>query len=148
MQYPLENKEREDKGQVSRGTFLLFSYLYFIQGVIIGLIGTMPYIYPTLPDIDTMALFNSISLPYSFKFLIGTSLSLSTISLKIHSHLVWKTQDLDHNQSILSSSNATHRFPLYSSVKREAVRHTLFCDTDMDGSAKHRFAFTDSQGNH
>lgn len=37
----------------------------------IGLIGTMPYVYPTLPDIDTMALFNSISLPYSFKFLIG-----------------------------------------------------------------------------
>lgn len=37
----------------------------------IGLIGTMPYVYPTLPDIDTMALFNSISLPYSFKFVMG-----------------------------------------------------------------------------
>jgi len=45
----LENKQGEKEG-VSRGTFLLFPYLYFIQGVIIGLIGTMPYIYPTLPD--------------------------------------------------------------------------------------------------
>ena len=108
----------------------------------------MPYIYPTLPDIETMALFNSISLPYSLKCIIGTSLSLSTISLKIHSHLVRKTQDLDHNQSIISGSNAAHRFLLHSSVKREAIRNTLSCGTDMDGRAKHRFAFTDSQGNH
>jgi hypothetical protein len=36
----------------------------------------MPYVYPSLPDIDTMALFNSLSLPYSFKFLIGKAASI------------------------------------------------------------------------
>jgi hypothetical protein len=100
----LENKQGEKEG-VSRGTFLLFSYLYFIQGVIIGLIGTMPYIYPTLPDVDTMALFNSITLPYSFKFLIGTptctqrrfsknSRSSSTASARPGSSLVNPQQQL------------------------------------------------------
>lgn len=54
---------------------MLFSYLYFIQGVIIGLVSTVPYVYPRLPDIDTMALFNSAALPYSFKFLLGTALT-------------------------------------------------------------------------
>lgn len=66
-------KSQQASEEVSRSSFLLFSYLYLIQGVVIGLIGTMPYIYPHLPDIETMALFNSISLPYSFKFLIGKS---------------------------------------------------------------------------
>lgn len=36
-----------------------------------GISGTMPYIYPELPDVHTMALFNSVTLPYSFKFLLA-----------------------------------------------------------------------------
>lgn len=53
------------------GYFLLFSYLYIIQGVVSGFASTMPYIYSELPDVSTMAIFNSANLPFSFKFLIG-----------------------------------------------------------------------------
>lgn len=52
--------------------FLLFSALYLLQGIISGVIGTMPYIYPQLPDYNSMALFNANLLPFSFKFIIGT----------------------------------------------------------------------------
>jgi len=52
--------------------FILFSYLYFVQGAIIGISGTMPYIYKELPDVHTMALFHAVTLPYSLKFLLGT----------------------------------------------------------------------------
>ena len=37
----------------------------------IGIIGTIPYVYPELPDVDTMIIFNNLTIPYSFKFLIG-----------------------------------------------------------------------------
>ncbi len=37
-----------------------------------GISATMPYIYPELPDVHTMTLFNSVTLPYSLKFLLGT----------------------------------------------------------------------------
>lgn len=36
-----------------------------------GIVATMPYVHASLPDVHTMALFNSVSLPYSLKFLIG-----------------------------------------------------------------------------
>ena len=51
--------------------FVLFSYLYFVQGAIMGIAGTMPYIYKELPDVHTMALFSAVTLPYSLKFLLG-----------------------------------------------------------------------------
>jgi hypothetical protein len=64
-------------GKGNEGTpvllFLLFSYLYFVQGCVIGIAGTMPYIYKELPDVHTMALFHAVTLPYSLKFLLGTS---------------------------------------------------------------------------
>jgi hypothetical protein len=55
------------------GYFVLFSYLYLIQGVVSGFAATMPYIYAELPDVSTMAIFNSTNLPFSLKFLIGTA---------------------------------------------------------------------------
>ena len=42
-----------------------------MQGAIIGITGTMPYIYPELPDVHIMALFHAVTLPYSLKFLFG-----------------------------------------------------------------------------
>lgn len=41
-----------------------------------GIIGTIPYVYPELPDIDTMLIFNTLSIPYSFKFLIGNNYNM------------------------------------------------------------------------
>jgi thiosulfate reductase cytochrome b subunit len=46
--------------------FSLFSYLYVLQGVITGIAMTMPYVYPILPSVSTMALFNATQLPFSF----------------------------------------------------------------------------------
>lgn len=37
-----------------------------------GIVGTMPYIYPALPDVHTMAIFNAVGISYSLKFLFGT----------------------------------------------------------------------------
>jgi hypothetical protein len=65
---------RHEMGTINHwGYFLLFSYLYLIQGVVSGFAATMPYIYKELPDVSTMAIFNSTNLPFSFKFIIGTS---------------------------------------------------------------------------
>lgn len=47
-----------------------------------GISGTMPYIYPELPDVHTMTLFNSVSLPYSLKFLLGTMFINQPLSYK------------------------------------------------------------------
>lgn len=49
----------------------MFSYLYLVQGIVSGIIGTMPYIYLQLPDYNTMALFGAHMLPFSFKFILG-----------------------------------------------------------------------------
>jgi hypothetical protein len=54
---------------------MFFIYLYFTQGLILSMSGTMPFIYPKLPSYDVMAVFTATSLPYSFKFLIGKHLS-------------------------------------------------------------------------
>jgi len=56
--------------------YLLFCYLYFIQGLMIGVVGTIPYVYPELPDVDTMIIFNNLSIPYSFKFIIGKDIRI------------------------------------------------------------------------
>jgi hypothetical protein len=62
----------EDPRSTPRPLLLLFSYLYFVQGAVLGVVGAMPYVYPSLPDVPTMALFSLASLPYSLKFLLGT----------------------------------------------------------------------------
>ena len=68
-----EEKQSSEAGEEKAGCgkFALFCYLYLMQGAVSGVISTMPYTYPKLPDIETMALFHSISLPYSFKFIVG-----------------------------------------------------------------------------
>ena len=62
--------------------FILFSYLYLIQGIISGIIGTMPYVYPHLPDYNTMALFGAQLMPFSFKFILGTFIFIKPLSFK------------------------------------------------------------------
>jgi hypothetical protein len=44
-----------------------------VQGIVSGIIGTMPYVYPKLPDYNSMALFGANLLPFSFKFILGIS---------------------------------------------------------------------------
>jgi hypothetical protein len=43
-----------------------------------GIASTMPYIYPSLPDVHTMTLFNSVTLPYSLKFILAPFLEKHT----------------------------------------------------------------------
>jgi len=62
--------------------FFLFSYLYILMGALSGILGTMPYIYKDLPNIDTMSLFNSTNLPFSLKFLIGIDSNIKLPSWK------------------------------------------------------------------
>jgi hypothetical protein len=62
---------QEEIKKTSTAMFLFFCYLYFVQGTIMGVVGTIPYVYSSLPDVHTMTIFNSVGVPYSFKFLIG-----------------------------------------------------------------------------
>ena len=50
-------------------TRLILIYLYFLQGLVSSVAGTVIYIYPELPDYYTLSLFTLSSLPYSLKFL-------------------------------------------------------------------------------
>jgi hypothetical protein len=43
------------------------------MGIVTGIIATMPYLYAHLPNVDSMALFNATSLPFSLKFILGNS---------------------------------------------------------------------------
>lgn len=45
-----------------------------------GIVGTMPYIYPALPDVHTMAIFNAVGISYSLKFLFGTFTLIQLLS--------------------------------------------------------------------
>jgi hypothetical protein len=47
----------------------MIGYLYFAQGFILSIAGTMPYVYSELPDYFTLSLFSLSSLPFSFKFI-------------------------------------------------------------------------------
>jgi hypothetical protein len=47
----------------------MIGYLYFVQGFMLAIPGTVPYVYPNLPDYLTLSLFSLSTLPFSFKFL-------------------------------------------------------------------------------
>lgn len=79
---PANNDLSDDAPITNWGYFILFSYLYLLQGVISGIISTMPYIYPILPGYNSMALFNANLLPFSFKFIIGTHFFMQLLSYK------------------------------------------------------------------
>lgn len=55
----------------SCGLYIFFSYLYFIQGFMIGMIKTIPYIYSELPDVDVILVYSSVAIPSSLKFIVG-----------------------------------------------------------------------------
>ena len=65
-------KLADELEQTNWGLFFLFSLTYILEGLITGFISTMPYVYPSLPDVDTMALFSATTLPFAFKFVLGT----------------------------------------------------------------------------
>ncbi len=67
-----KNDLSDDHGITNWPYFLLFSYLYLLQGIVSGIISTIPYVYPKLPDYNSMALFGAHLLPFSFKLIIGT----------------------------------------------------------------------------
>ena len=50
--------------------------------MILAVAGTMPYIYPELPDYITLSLFSLATLPYSLKFITGKKISRWTSGLK------------------------------------------------------------------
>ena len=52
-----------------------------------GITGTMPYIYSSLPDVHTMALFHAVTIPYSLKFLPGKFLIYLGPFLERHSNI-------------------------------------------------------------
>lgn len=45
--------------------------MYILQGIVSGIISTMPYVYKNLPSISTMAIFSATNMPFTLKFLIG-----------------------------------------------------------------------------
>lgn len=47
----------------------MIGYLYFMQGFILSLTGTVPYLYPELPDYFTLSLFSLSTIPFSLKFI-------------------------------------------------------------------------------
>jgi len=49
----------------------LIGYLYFVQGLIISLCGTIPYTYKQLPGYEILGYFSAATLPFSFKFITG-----------------------------------------------------------------------------
>ena len=66
----------EDEEALSRTTnstcpYMLFFYLYLVQGIALSIGGTMPYVYPHLPSYSTLALFAAVTLPFSFKFFLA-----------------------------------------------------------------------------
>lgn len=50
---------------------VLIGYLYFVQGLILALCGTIPYTYKHLPAYGIMSFFSAATLPFSFKFITG-----------------------------------------------------------------------------
>jgi hypothetical protein len=48
-------------------------YIYFIQGVYGSLLGVVVYLFPVFPKPDVLSSFSLAALPFSFKFLTGTS---------------------------------------------------------------------------
>lgn len=53
-------------------SYALCFILYFLQGNVISIGQTMPYLYKELPSYKTLALFSTIDLPFSFKFILCT----------------------------------------------------------------------------
>ena len=56
-------------GFCSRAYVMCFC-LYLLQGGVVSLAITMPYLYPTLPTYRVLALFTSTHIPFSCKFLL------------------------------------------------------------------------------
>lgn len=54
-------------------SYALCFILYFLQGNVISIGQTMPYLYKELPSYKTLALFSTIDLPFSFKFILCTN---------------------------------------------------------------------------
>lgn len=50
---------------------VICGYLYFIQGVLLALPATMPFVYKTLPPYWVLSIFSAATLPFSFKFIEG-----------------------------------------------------------------------------
>ena len=61
---------------------IICSYLYFIQGVVLALPATMPLMYPELPPYWILSIFSAATLPFSFKFIEGTSAITQRPSLR------------------------------------------------------------------
>ena len=61
---------------------VICGYLYFIQGIIISLPGTMTIVYSNLPPYWILSLFSAATLSFSFKFLEGTASSTQLPSLR------------------------------------------------------------------
>jgi hypothetical protein len=47
----------------------MIGYLYFVQGFLLAIPGTVPYVYPNLPDYLVLSVFSLSTLPFSLKFL-------------------------------------------------------------------------------
>jgi hypothetical protein len=46
----------------------MIGYLYFMQGFVLSIAATVPFLYPDLPDYFTLSIFSLSSIPFSFKF--------------------------------------------------------------------------------
>ena len=56
---------------------VICGYLYFIQGVLLALPATMPFVYEKLTPYWVLSIFSAAVLPFSFKFIEGTLLYYS-----------------------------------------------------------------------
>ena len=63
----------------------VISLLYVIQGIFFNLPNTIPLTYSVIPPYGILAYFSALYLPFSFKFVIGTSIIIKHLSSK-HIH--------------------------------------------------------------
>lgn len=66
-------EDQEEKQASCLPVSVLIAYQYFMQGVCLSLSSTIILTYPTLPTYSVLSIFAATSLPFSFKFLLGTA---------------------------------------------------------------------------
>lgn len=71
-----EKNARAETRDASLWTKYLIGHLYLIQGFFYGFFRSVPLAYQKVPNYKILSLFDMASLPFSFKFLMGSIQSI------------------------------------------------------------------------
>jgi hypothetical protein len=75
-----EAEEEKVKSSVFVKGFI--AYIYFVQGVYLGLCSSSVYLFPVFPSPDVLSYFSLAVLPFSFKYVTGTPALIQPLSSK------------------------------------------------------------------